>query len=377
MTVSIAGQFGFRINGSTVFIDVARLENNTPTTTSGTLRLELWALDNPYPGSGPVNGFQLGTARIPSNDSRLGPGQFFFDIQVSSPLLNVPRDGNYFVTLFVTEFDGSPLNDGFLIVDSGNFDLGINVRDGVIREGFRTTPDPLQGSDDPTNGDDLLFGDGDADVIFGLFGDDTIRAAAGNDTLNGGGGDDDLFGQGGRDVIRGAAGNDSIVGGGQDDRLIGQGGRDTLKGGGGDDRLVGGGGRDRLIGGGGEDTLIGGGGGDRLIGGSGADRLNGGGRNDGLFGGGGADRLIGGSGDDDLTGGGGRDRFEFNGRAGDDVITDFQDGTDRIVIRAANDIGDLRITEDSAGDAVIEFRNTTITLEDIDRGQLSSSDFIF
>ena len=76
--------------------------------------------------------------------------------------------------------------------------------------------------------------------------------------------------------------------------LTGQGGRDLLKGADGNDLLRGGSGNDRMLGGDGRDVLQGDGGNDRMTGGSGADV------------------------------------FVFRAGAGDDVITDFNPGMDRL-----------------------------------------------
>lgn len=93
----------------------------------------------------------------------------------------------------------------------------------------------------------------------------------------------------------------------------------------------------------------------------------------------GRDTISGGLGNDDLTGGGGADRFVYDRLAdeGDDVIRDFTDRVDRIVlsggsmadvtIEAVNDGADTRITLDSG---------TTILLEDVAAGKIGSADFL-
>ena len=80
-------------------------------------------------------------------------------------------------------------------------------------------------------------------------------------------------------------------------------------------------------------TLKGNSGADLLKGGSGSDKLVGGSGDDRLKGGSGDDVIKGGSGDDTLWGGSGSDRFVFNG--GTDVIRDFQDDADSIVVTRA------------------------------------------
>ena len=78
---------------------------------------------------------------------------------------------------------------------------------------------------------------------------------------------------------------------------------------------------------------------DRLRGRGGDDVLLGGEGNDKLFGGRGDDDLIGGGGDDWLTGGRGGDNFRFdpsNPSEGADVIKDFGNGADRVLLNAAD-----------------------------------------
>jgi Ca2+-binding RTX toxin-like protein len=171
------------------------------------------------------------------------------------------------------------------------------------------------------DGDDTLLGRGGDDTLIGGTGDDIVKGGTSDDTLNGDAGDDSLFGGTGNDVVDGGADNDVLRGGAGDD---------TLKGGTGDDILNGDAGDDSLFGDDGNDTLSGGTGNDRLDGRLGGDILNGGDGND---------LLIGGPGDDTLTGGGTltADTFRFDTplgadpfRAGVDVITDFETGTDKI-----------------------------------------------
>jgi len=58
----------------------------------------------------------------------------------------------------------------------------------------------------PTNGDDLLEGDGGDNVIDALGGNDIVYGRGGHDRLNGGEGHDILYGEDGNDVLNGGAG---------------------------------------------------------------------------------------------------------------------------------------------------------------------------
>lgn len=231
-------------------------------------------------------------------------------------------------------------------------------------------------------GDDEIFGGRGGDALFGNGGDDLILGESGSDAIKGGAGDDDLQGGVGNDMLRGGVGGDSLSGGDGEDDLFGGSGDDDLRGGDDDDRLVGGEGSDKLSGEDGADRLAGKAGDDRLDAGAGDDVLNGGASNDELLGGDGRDRLIGGRGDDVMSGGEGRDLFIFATENGDDRITDFEDGVDRLSLQGRTIDGrsvgfdDLSIV--TVGDeTIVQERDLTITLEGVADGQLDADDFLF
>ncbi|MFT7596134.1 MAG: Ca2+-binding RTX toxin-like protein [Paracoccaceae bacterium] len=207
-----------------------------------------------------------------------------------------------------------------------------------------------------SNSSDTLFGGSLADTLIGRKGNDALSGNAGNDDIRGGKGNDDLFGGKGNDTLKGEGGNDLLVGGNgadtmfgnaNNDTLRGQGGNDGMDGGGGDDVMFGQRGADSMVGGTGNDTMIGGAGKDIMNGGAGDDLMNGGAGDDVLAGLAGADTLNGGGGQDVLggkagtdtvTGGAGADFFIFTEvtdsylGTGADKITDFEIGTDRILL---------------------------------------------
>ena len=71
--------------------------------------------------------------------------------------------------------------------------------------------------------------------------------------------------------------------------------------------------------------------------------------NDTLQGGDGNDQLVGGTGNDVLTGGGGADSFVFDQRDGDDRITDFTTGEDKIQLSSTlvNSLGGINALLDA------------------------------
>jgi Ca2+-binding RTX toxin-like protein len=183
---------------------------------------------------------------------------------------------------------------------------------------------------------------------------------------------DTLAGGAGADMIRGAAGDDSLRGLGGNDLLFGDAGNDGLFGDAGNDRLVGGAGADRLEGGAGRDALFGDVGNDSLLGGLDEDVLQG-----GL----GLDRLDGGAGRDSLTGGADSDIFVFRRGYGQDTVSDFQNGADRI------DLSSMGLTFSNlvllqSGSDVIVWLNAAdqLTLRSsapVALSQIDAGDFIF
>ena len=88
-----------------------------------------------------------------------------------------------------------------------------------------------------------------------------------------------------------------------------------------------------------DDTILGGAGGDTILGGAGNDELYGEKGNDSLIGGKGDDSLWGGAGSDILTGGAGNDIFCYNGGDGNDTITDYSPGVDKVMILSFVNVG--------------------------------------
>lgn len=189
------------------------------------------------------------------------------------------------------------------------------------------------------NKDDVLTGDGVANLLNG---------GGGNDALDGAAGDDTLLGNAGADVMNGAAGNDTLNGGT------------------------------------GADTLNGGSGTDILNGGADNDSLNGGADNDTLAGGSGDDIMEGGAGNDLLSGGAGADQFVFRGASGADVVSDFSAGVgagDTISFRTDlfADFNEVKAhtANDGMGNCIISKDGVSITLTGVIKGDLAADDFVF
>ncbi len=131
----------------------------------------------------------------------------------------------------------------------------------------------------------------------------------------------------------------------------------------------------QIFGFGADDFIFGFSGNDTINGGEDNDVLRGGNGNDILNGGAGDDILIGGIGDDTLTGGAGEDLFVLRESQLTDTITDFEDGSDKIVLLGGLEFGDLVITSDGV-DTTIAAEGTVIaTLTGVSSG-IDANDFI-
>ena len=99
-----------------------------------------------------------------------------------------------------------------------------------------------------------------------------------------------------------------------------------------------------------------------------------------LNGGGGDDYIKGGDGNDTLTGGDDDDLFVCGDNDGKDVVTDFENGSDKIDLTTVDDVSrfrDLDITDTGSG-VLIDYGNGTIQLDDVASAtSITAGDFIF
>jgi serralysin len=79
---------------------------------------------------------------------------------------------------------------------------------------------PIAQINQPTGGNDVIFGTTHNDKISGLAGDDYIRGGDGNDNLFGNAGDDVLIGNSGNDILNGGAGFNILTGGAGRDLFV-------------------------------------------------------------------------------------------------------------------------------------------------------------
>jgi hypothetical protein len=228
-------------------------------------------------------------------------------------------------------------------------------------------------------GDDTLRGEDNGDVIYGQEGIDTIYGGLGGDFLFGGTEGDTIFGEEENDQIFGEAGVDFLYGGAGDDLIYGGDQGDTIEGNEDNDTIFGDSGADNIDGGTGVDWIYGG---------SQGDTIHGGADGDVLFGDGGVDHIHGDAGDDlmwgedygatvDETG----DFFYFGDGWGNDIIYDFDSGSDVIDLTAVTGLtttGQMGLATNIDGFAVVSFGGNSITFYGISEAQLISNpgDFV-
>jgi 2',3'-cyclic-nucleotide 2'-phosphodiesterase (5'-nucleotidase family) len=156
----------------------------------------------------------------------------------------------------------------------------------------------------------------------------------------------------------GTDGDDVLVGTAEEDVIDGKGGNDRIWTGRKDDYVNSGDGDDKVSGQGGDDTLLGGNGDDSLYGEAGDDIISGGDGND---------FILAWKGNDTVSGGKGGDIFVFSASHGTDIITDFTVGEDRIGFKQGLTFADLSVTTDgtkteiAVGDETLAILNGVTT----------------
>lgn len=210
------------------------------------------------------------------------------------------------------------------------------------------------------NGADVLRGNILANVLTSGGGDDDLYGGAGNDSLYAGNGNDILRGDLGDDVLNGGAGRDTLIFSGATPVRVDLRVTKAQDTGYGKDVIIG---IEDVTGGSGADMVTGNALGNLLSGMAGQDTLSGGAE---------ADLLIGGTGNDSLTGGADADMFIFGNADGRDVISDFQDGIDVLVMGLYTDV----TVQDAGLDTLLIYGTTRVTLQNFDHNLISAADFL-
>src|SRR5437879_6543677 len=87
----------------TVVLRADKIQNKSLLTTSGTLRMELWAFHGPFTGQ-LQSGYRLATYTLPQV---LPAGYEYTNISSGSIPFTPPPDGLWYYSLVITEYDGS------------------------------------------------------------------------------------------------------------------------------------------------------------------------------------------------------------------------------------------------------------------------------
>ena len=114
----MAGAWAASWLGSTVSVSLGEINNESYTRSSGTLRLELWAVASPPARAAGFSGYKLATF---ATLSPLPTRMFYSDI-VRTATMSYPPDGTYWLVLALTEYDPANCNqsDGYCLQDSLN-----------------------------------------------------------------------------------------------------------------------------------------------------------------------------------------------------------------------------------------------------------------
>jgi beta-glucanase (GH16 family) len=175
---------------------------------------------------------------------------------------------------YIRAYDSNPYTNGGAVADTGS----------TGTSSAAATPHTIEGT---ASADTLTGPDGQANVIHGDAGNDSIVGGTGFNQINGNQGDDTIIGHSttgdwllggqGHDSIDASAstGNNILNGNIGNDTLIGGSGADTLRGGQGDDVIHAGSGNDWISGDLGNNTIYGGQGADTFHAGAGHDVVNG------------------------------------------------------------------------------------------------------
>ncbi|MGB3401418.1 MAG: transporter substrate-binding domain-containing protein, partial [Microcoleaceae cyanobacterium] len=182
-------------------------------------------------------------------------------------------------------------------------------------------------------------------------------------------------GTGDTNIIAGTPEDDNLEGGNLSEQIFGYQGSDLIVAQDGSDLVYGGQGNDTVQAGNGNDYVWGNAGNDWLNGNPGNDRINGGDGDDELYGGQGDDLLVGGMGNNTVTGGVGEDQFVLTSGLSSNIITDFTDGEDMIVLEEGLTFEQLTI-EPTANATVVKLGEQVLaTLNGVDVSLVTADDF--
>ncbi|MFI5118807.1 MAG: hypothetical protein ACHQM4_00250 [Thermoanaerobaculia bacterium] len=121
-SIDIEGNVSYSLSAATGYFTADRVSNNRSGGTSGTLRLELWASTNSPASGGSVIGYQLAIDTL----GTLQAGYYYSNINSGTFSYTQPPTGCYYISLLLTEFDGT----GYPYIDYVVFPNRVTFRGG-------------------------------------------------------------------------------------------------------------------------------------------------------------------------------------------------------------------------------------------------------
>jgi hypothetical protein len=109
--LDLSGNVRWSTSGSQINIQAGKVANNSSSSTSGSLRLRIWATRSRYAGGG-ITGYVLGTRNL----SSLRPNYYYSNISGNVSYTR-PPSGTYYTTMTLEEYSAS----GWVIRDYINF----------------------------------------------------------------------------------------------------------------------------------------------------------------------------------------------------------------------------------------------------------------
>lgn len=139
-SVNFVGNVSYTENGSTAVLSANEVSNTTSGGHSGTLRLELWAFQNPYYSG--ESGYRTAVFSFDSfsnlTDGELPGNEYLSNITSGSVTFTGPPNGIWYMVMMLTEYTGNAENDGYSVDDyvafSNTLDIGVTGGSSIIND---------------------------------------------------------------------------------------------------------------------------------------------------------------------------------------------------------------------------------------------------
>jgi hypothetical protein len=109
------GNIGYTYGGNTAILSADQIKNGDSSGISGNLRIELWALTALYTGNGGL-GHKLAQFSV----GQITAGNSLYNINSGSVPFAPPPPGVWTLVLFLTEYSGAAVDDGYAPTDWRN-----------------------------------------------------------------------------------------------------------------------------------------------------------------------------------------------------------------------------------------------------------------